>query len=141
MDEPREREIKLELDPADWPALKAHDLLGPLVRGRPSRLVSVYFDTKDQRLDHFGLSLRIRTVRDRFVQTVKSSEGAMAGLFDRPEWEEQVAGPAVDLAAIRATPAGALLGPGRTGGLKPIFEVRVERRTRLVSTKPPRSRR
>jgi len=81
---PREIELKLAFDPADGARLKRH--LGRTFR-RQSRsrqtLVSVYFDTPDLRLRAAGMTLRVRREGRRMVQTIKSANGAAAGLFDR----------------------------------------------------------
>lgn len=128
----REREIKLELDSGDLPSLFDHPLLRPMVRKKPARLVSVYFDTAAEELRQAGLALRVRSIGGRHVQTVKRSDAAAAGLFDRPEWEEEIGQKTPDLPALRMTPAGAFLKRGRTGGLRPVFTVTVERRSRLI---------
>ena len=49
-----------------------------------------YFDTPDQALRKAGLSLRIRTLGKRRVQTLKAESVSAAGIFVRPEWEMRV---------------------------------------------------
>lgn len=86
-DRGREIELKLEIDPADIAALKAHPLLA-VSTAITHRQVSTYFDTAEQQLRRSGFALRVREIDGRFIQTVKG-----AGLFDRPEWEKPIAGP------------------------------------------------
>ena len=52
---------------------------------------TVYFDTADEALRKAGLSLRVRKIGDRRVQTIKAEGQTAAGLFVRPEWEREVA--------------------------------------------------
>jgi inorganic triphosphatase YgiF len=87
----REIELKLELEEGSAEALKRHPMLGgdPL---KSADQLSTYFDTPDHLLRTAGFSLRVRQSSGRFVQTVKQSDSASAGLFDRPEWEEEIDG-------------------------------------------------
>jgi triphosphatase len=64
---------------------------------------SVYFDTSDGELRRRGYTLRVRSIGDRFVQTVKSLDSG-AGLFSRGEWEYQVDGPEPEFERLAATP-------------------------------------
>lgn len=131
-DQPREVELKLELDPADVDAVAAHPLLRGGKAPRRERLTSVYFDTADLDLRAAGLSLRVRTQGKRRIQTVKTDADGAAGLFDRGEWERPIATPTPDRDALRLSPAGEVLGDGSPEALKPIFTTEVERTTRLV---------
>lgn len=127
MDTPREIELKLVCAPADFKSLMAHPRLAGGVSRRAVNLKSVYFDAPDRRLEQAGLTLRVRTSRGRYVQTVKAVGD---GLFDRPEWERKVAGPGPDPLAIAETPAGELLGPEPE--VAPVFAVEVRRKIFLV---------
>ena len=84
----KEVEIKLELPPASLRALKKV----PLFKTPPghTREVSVYFDTDKHKLRKNGLMLRVRRVRNRYVQTIKATNNS--GPFERDEWEAELAG-------------------------------------------------
>ena len=127
----REVELKLECRPLDLPALSGHPLLKRRKGAGTKTLVSTYFDTADRDLRRAGLTLRVRRDGKRFIQTVKAGEGA-AGLFDRPEWESDVAGEAPDPAAFAATPVRALLDEVRRNALLPVFRTVVSRTHRPV---------
>ena len=120
---PDEVELKLALRPRDAVILADSGLLGG--EPRKVRQRSLYFDTADHSLLKAGLSLRIRRVGRKRIQTVKARGGSSAGLFARPEWESAVPGdtPVLD----DTTPIQTLLGE-RADELAPVFEVRVERR-------------
>ncbi|HEU0017948.1 MAG TPA: CYTH domain-containing protein, partial [Methyloceanibacter sp.] len=122
--EPREFEIKLEFDPADLAAIESHPLLAGIRLNRQS-LISVYYDTDTAALLKAGLALRVRKTDSGFVQTIKG-EGP-AELFDRPEWEQPIAGPQPDLSAIAGTPVEPLLKGGAGERLRPLFQTRIER--------------
>jgi inorganic triphosphatase YgiF len=124
----REIELKLELEEGSAEALKRHPMLG----GNPLKSadqLSTYFDTPDHLLRTAGFSLRVRQSSGRFVQTVKQSDSASAGLFDRPEWEEEIDGSDIDFEMIARTPLGELLGKKQRKRLKPLIRVEVRRST------------
>jgi triphosphatase len=93
---------------------------------KPVSVVSVYFDTDKLKLRHKGLSLRVRRINGRLVQTVKQENGA--GVFDRNEWEHDVRARQPDLDAARDTALAPLLNKKLRRGLKPVFETRVRRK-------------
>jgi inorganic triphosphatase YgiF len=133
---PREIELKLELDPRDLPALRRHPLLRPAFSAKSGTrdLLSTYFDTPDQRLRQTGLTLRLRRSDGKLRQTLKSVGASNAGLFDRSEWETDVAGDALDFEATASTPLTPLLAEkGVRKALAPVFTVASKRSTALVS--------
>ena len=130
-DAPREIELKLVCTGPDLAALRVHPLLQAAGTG-PDLLVATYFDTADETLRTAGLTLRVRKVGDRFVQTVKAGQGA-AGLFDRAEWETEVAGEAPDAAAFAEMPVAALLAESDAPDLLPLFRTVVMRSVRPVT--------
>jgi triphosphatase len=81
-----EVELKLEADPAGIDVLAHASILGA-VDVVEHKQTSTYFDTPEQDLRKAGLSLRIRQIGTRRIQTVKAESRAMAGFFARPEWE------------------------------------------------------
>jgi triphosphatase len=123
---PKEVEIKLEVPPA---AL-SHLAQLPLVQAceapsKRTREVSVYFDTDEQILRKAGLTLRVRRIGDRYIQTIKTT--ATANLFERDEWESEISGAMPDLRLARATALAPLLSRKFRRRLKPMFETRVRR--------------
>ncbi len=134
----REIELKLELDPSDASRIKRH-LSRRLGTAKPARekLVSVYFDTPDLRLRQNGLTLRVRRAGRRHTQTIKSTNGQAAGLFDRGEWEQEVPGPLPDLAQAKNTRLESLLN-GEAASLRPAFETRIERRRYQLTSRGTR---
>lgn len=132
--DPREIELKLELDPSDVAALKT-GLLPKLCKGGTSEnLVSVYYDTPKQVLRANGMSLRVRSIGERRVQTVKAAVNGHAGLFDRSEWESDIEGDRPDMGAAAKSPLKSVLRK-RRAGLAPVFETVIERTTWMVETK------
>jgi inorganic triphosphatase YgiF len=124
----REREIELKLDlAADGPEAVCRLPLLNGVQGRTIRQSSTYFDTPDQAIRNAGFSLRVRSFGDRFVQTVKQGGDGAAGLFDRPEWEEEIGSGEPDLERAAATPLGKVLGKKVRKRLGPVATVDVAR--------------
>jgi len=121
---PREIELKLEVAPASLPALKKVPLLRSL-KAPPRRTseVSVYFDTDKHKLRRNGLTLRVRRVGDRHMQTIKVDGNSAS--FERDEWETEIAGPEPDLEHARGTALEPLANDKLR--LKPQFETRVRR--------------
>jgi inorganic triphosphatase YgiF len=126
--------LKLSLDEGEMPKLIRHPALRPVKRGRArtALLSATYFDTPDFRLQREDLSLRVRRVGKRFVQTLKGPphQGAGAGLHARPEFEWPVRGPGVDLSRVTATPWKKLFAKAAAGaGLVPCFTTEYQRQT------------
>jgi inorganic triphosphatase YgiF len=120
-----ETELKFELGPTDLRRLAKHPAFQQEPRVR--RLVSTYFDTPDCDLRKAGLSLRVRKVDGGYVQTVKRNRSA--DIFDRDEWEAEVAGNVPEPEALASTPAAKVLRKSE-GVLKPAFSTSIERATR-----------
>jgi inorganic triphosphatase YgiF len=130
--EDREVELKLELDTDGAELLRAHALLAP-IEPRAAPQSSIYYDTPDGMLRRSGFTLRVRDSKGRHVQTVKQQvDGAAAGLFDRPEWEDGIEGcePDFDLAA--KTPLGPLLTKKVRRALRPLIRSDVSRTVWMV---------
>src|SRR5262249_7113867 len=128
MSPPRELELKFEVPASSLPTLSRGSLLrGTHLSGhKATNLVSVYFDTKKLKLRRNAVSLRIRRVGRRIVQTVKQETGAAT--FARNEWECEIGARHPDLEVIRDTPLGSLLSKKQRRGLIPVFETRVRRK-------------
>jgi triphosphatase len=71
----------------------------------PKRVASVYFDTHTNKLRAAGISLRVRRIGDKYVQTVKRDPKGACGAFTRQEWEWEIAGdePDLSISAARTT--------------------------------------
>lgn len=128
---PDEIELKLELTPDTAETLETSELF----TGRDKTqhdLWAAYFDTPDADLLKAGLSLRVRRSGETFMQTVKATGRSAAGLFVRPEWEQEVAGltPVID----GFMPIRALLAE-RADKLAICFEVAVKRSVWLLQEK------
>lgn len=135
---PTEVEIKLAL-PAAWaehPAELARRVARSpaLARLTPRHgpVFSRYFDTPDHRLRQRGAALRLRRVIDgdttQWLQTLKIAGRSDSALSARGEWEMPVPGPALDLAALHASPWPEWDADGHLGAqLQPVFETAFER--------------
>lgn len=127
----REIELKLELDPADAAKVKSHPVLN--ARGpapEDELLISTYYDTPDFALRRAGVYLRVRNKGGRFIQTIKSASETES--FERLEWEQDLRGPTLDLAAAEGTALAPLLTPEVRATLGPVFESRIRRGLRLA---------
>lgn len=137
MSDPRETELKLDVEASDITRLREH----PLLAGdwTETELTSVYYDTPDGRLREAGYTLRVRQDGDRHTQTVKARGGGGVGLFDRPEWESDIAGPNPEPASFAGTPIAKLLDGAAE--LSPLYSSTVTRSVRrLADTGPAGSR-
>jgi inorganic triphosphatase YgiF len=120
-------EVELKLEVAAGSAGQLFSVEGLGGPWASQRQVSVYFDGPDREVRSLGCTLRVREGGGRFVQTVKSVEGG-AGLFQRGEWEYEIAGPEPDRDRLTHTPL-ARLGPAK---LAPIVRSEVTRRSRRL---------
>ena len=118
----REIELKLEVSPDAADRLLSQPWLA-CGSTEPRRELSVYFDTPDGELRSRGYTLRVRSVDDRYIQTVKSLDTA-AGLFERGEWECDVDGPEPDASRLASTPLEEI----DADRLQPIVRTQVDRR-------------
>ena len=117
----REIELKFLCAPADLAAVLA---AAPAGDDDTRELISVYFDTPDLRLQKAGVSLRVRESKGRRVLTMKRGDG-----LSREEYEAPLEGgqPPSELAPLRE-----VLSEDDAAALTPAFNVRVNRRQRLV---------
>ena len=128
--EPREVELKLELDPAEADRIRSHPVLAAGETSLEDELlISTYFDTPDFALRQAGVCLRVRDNGGRFIQTIKSARSAEE-LLERLEWERELPGPNPDLAAAEGTALAPLLTLEVRSALKPLFETRIRRSVR-----------
>ena len=124
----REVELKLEV-PAHSLYRLARSPLLQAARKKSSKatLVSVYFDTDKLRLRNKGLSLRVRRIGRRHIQTIKQESGESAAVFTRDEWEHQIGGRQPDLDVAQDAALGPVFGKNVRHSWKRMFETRVRR--------------
>src|SRR5580692_3001694 len=124
---PTEVELKLGVTPENIAALRNYPGFAGSLQ-HPSRKVldSVYFDSDERFLRKHGLTLRVRHVDEKRVQTIKSADHGV-GLFERSEWEQTIEGNEPDLSGVKDTDLGRILNDDACTELKPVFETRIER--------------
>lgn len=98
-----ETELKLLIRPEDAEKLRQHPLLKQYATDAPRQqtLSGIYYDTRDHDLRQADAGLRVRQVNQDWIQTLKAGGSAVAGLYQRNEWESKVSGPTPDLNALR----------------------------------------
>ena len=98
--DPKEIELKLRVAPEDAATLLTHpNFAGALGEPVSETLVSVYFDSNELFLRDHGLTLRVRHVGDKRIQTIKSAD---QGIFERSEWEQPIESDQLNLEIGRA---------------------------------------
>ncbi|MGI9463240.1 MAG: inorganic triphosphatase, partial [Aestuariivirgaceae bacterium] len=131
----REFELKFEVSKNQLDRLLDKCALTDLSIGDPieNTLRSIYYDTDDRLLKVNGISLRIRQVDDRWVQTLKFGRGIVAGLSQPIEIERPIACGQLELDALGGNGIAAdfkeLLGDT---DLQPLFETVITRTTRQL---------
>lgn len=132
----REIELKLRIAPEDVARLKRHPLIRSLSAGRPvtQRLNSVYFDTPKLALFGRDVTLRVRRIGGKHVQTVKTGSVRQLGLFRRGEVEQSIAGGTPEPDKIADPALRALVAkPDIAAKLRPIFDTEVKRMHRRLT--------
>jgi triphosphatase len=131
----RELELKVELTARGMQKIDAGGRIAELAVGPPQtqNLRSIYFDTPDQRLRAKGLSLRVRRVGRRWVQTVKTGTDVHGGLSNPIEVEDTVHGDEPELKSVGDRAVRKKIEKALDGSeLVPVFETVVRRTTRLL---------
>jgi triphosphatase len=130
MAEGQEIELKFEIDPAVAGRLEQKLVLRARAKTPAAQqtLVSTYYDTRDRDLRNAGFTLRVRHDGARWVQTVKTDA---VGVSHRGEWEVELGGADMSLAAAAHTPLGPLL-KGLASRPDAIFTTRVKRTTHQI---------
>jgi triphosphatase len=125
----REIEVKLEGEAKLLQTLFALDALaGVKVHPHAQRLVTTYFDTKDDALDGAGIALRVRKLGSQRVMTLKWTPHG-EGLFSRGEVETPLSsGDIPDLTLFDEEIAAIAHNAIRNEALIARFETRVRRR-------------
>ena len=124
---PKEIELKLRVAPEDIAVLRNHPhFVGALHDPTHETLDSVYFDSDKRFLHDHGLTLRVRHIGDKCVQTIKTANQG-SDWFERSEWEQAIEGDQPDLTRVMSTALGPMLTDDVRNALKPVFETRIER--------------
>jgi triphosphatase len=128
--EAREVELKLLVPPGMLGQLRESPAILRRARnhGVARRLEAIYYDTANRALFKHGLSLRVRRVGRRFVQTLKR-EPLNGHVFVRGEWESPVASATPDVSLLPVSEIGPPLSDLNSAALKPVFITKVRRRT------------
>ena len=125
--EPKEIELKLRVAPEDIAVLRNDpQFVGALQDATHETLNSVYFDSDDRVLRDHGLTLRVRHIGDKRVQTIKTANQG-SDWVERSEWEQAIKGDQPDLTRVMDTALGPILTDDVRNTLKPVFETRIER--------------
>lgn len=126
-----ETELKLSLNAADLPALRAHPLLaGP---SDAQRLLNTYFDTPAQDLQRARMAVRERLSGRDWLLTVKTAGSSVGGLSRRQEWEGPTTPGALDFAALVDDPALAAQLMAWRADLQPLFRTDFERQRWVIT--------
>ena len=124
-----EIQLKLAVTPENIALLKTHpDFADAFHDPTHETLRSIYFDSDDRFLRKNGLTLRVRRVGEKNVQTIKTVDRG-AKWFERSEWEQPIEGDQPDLARVMDTAIGRVFTDDVRNKVKPIFETRIERET------------
>lgn len=131
----REIELRFSVRPEDFARLKKTQprgfASGPLAT---RRLSSVYYDTPDLDFAKRGLSLRVRKLGRRYVQTVKD-QGEATLASDRAEYESKLGSAEPDLHNIPDSKTRSQLKTIANGGrIEPIVETKIRRTTRTLKS-------
>lgn len=125
-----EVELKLSIDSNDALLLRSHPTIVTACIGKPvtRKIITIYYDTLDLKLLDAGISLRVRRMSGRWLQSVKAEGRSMAGLHQRMEWEDFIAAGHPDFTKI-LDPALIKLFVDKKfrNELRPIFRTEVQR--------------
>lgn len=127
---PEETELKLSVRPEHAARIKNLPIVRKLKSGRAytKRMVGTYYDTPDLLLNRRDLSLRVRDVDRRHIQTVKRMGPNAGAVFVRDEWEQELSGGAPSLGAIEDEDIRRVFAEaGAAKSLRPLFRTDVRR--------------
>lgn len=129
---PTEYELKLRLDP------RHVERFDRALQGRcassaaPVQMVGTYYDTPESWLADHALSLRVRAIDGRRIQTVKAPLGRGQG-YARGEWETELPDDRLDLDAVPDRRIRGLLRRARDElTLEPVFVADFQRTCRRL---------
>src|SRR5262249_3298603 len=100
----KEIELKLQVAPENIPVLRNHPHFANAFNDSILQtLNSVYFDCPDNFLREHGLTLRVRQIGNKHIQTIKSVDQGSDWL-ERSEWEQTIEGDQPDLTHVTNVP-------------------------------------
>jgi inorganic triphosphatase YgiF len=125
-----EVELKLTIDRKDAARLRRHPAIANACTVKPTKhkILSLYYDTPDLTLLDAGITLRVRHMLGRWIQSVKSTDNSLTGLHQRSEWEDVIANEHLDFTKILDSKLIKLFDdPKLRNRLVPIFQTEVLR--------------
>lgn len=125
-----EVELKLSIGRKDAPRLRRHPAIANACIGKPTinKLLSIYYDTPDLTLLDAGITLRVRHISGRWIQTIKATGSSTVGLHQRMEWEDVIASEHIDFTKILDPKLIKLFDDRKLRDtLIPIFQTEVQR--------------
>jgi inorganic triphosphatase YgiF len=125
-----EVELKLNINRKDAPRLRKHPAIAVAGIGKPTthKLLSIYYDTPDLTLLDAEISLRVRHISGRWIQTIKATGSSTVGLHQRREWEDVIASEHLDFTKIHDPKLIKLFDDKKLRDmLIPIFQTEVQR--------------
>ncbi|MFZ2028945.1 MAG: CHAD domain-containing protein [Vitreimonas sp.] len=125
----REFELKLEIPAAAANKVMRLPWLWEQASGemQPRQMSTTYFDTPKYALRQKGISLRVRRIGAKNIQTVKAITPRKSSPIDRSEWEKEIVGQVPELRHVLGTPLREFKRKKLRKNLTPLFEVKVER--------------
>ena len=130
-----ELELKVELTRDQLQRMRWHPALSELAVGEPvtRNLRSIYFDTPDHRLRALGISLRLRSDGESWLQTVKAGTAVHNGVSNPLETEAAAERPEPDLGLIGNRKVRRKVEKAIARSiLEPVFETVVKRTSRQL---------
>ncbi len=130
-----EIELKLAVSPEDAVRLQRSSYLRTISTQRARRIAlsNTYFDTPERDLSRNKMSLRIRKVGNRKIQTLKAPSGKSAGLQHLIEFEAEVQGDEPNLEKVDDKKLRKFLGKlMKSRGLGHSFSTEFTRSSRIV---------
>ncbi len=145
----KELELRLTIEPAQIPKLRRLPILSPSSsdagaaggtrsKSVSQRLRSIYFDTPDGALEAADISLRVRGVGRRMIQTAKMGAHVNSGFSERIEDEAPITGDRPVLDAFADPQIRSVIGkPEIWERLSPVFETDFRRTERRIQFTAP----
>ena len=130
-----EVELKLLIAERDiWRLLRLPMVNAVTLKKFPSQLLrNTYYDTADHRLRERGIAVRLRQAGSKWLQTVKTEGRVIAGLHERPEWEQETTENTLDFSRLPDAALKSLLEKTLDGAaLQPVFTTDFTRLNRVL---------
>ena len=125
-----EVELKLSINRKDASRLRMHPVITNACIDKRTihKLLSIYYDTPDLILLDAGITLRVRHISGRWVQTIKATSCSKVGLHQRIEWEDVIASEHLNFTKILDSKMFKLFDDRKLRDkLIPIFQTEVRR--------------